>query len=322
MEFSQKSSHKIKTKACNYSMLDFHKPTENDKEWVDSLLKDTEYFGCFYSFATVFLWSDVYGSEIACYGNAWLIRGGDKNNDLHYMYPAGKEYDIKEIIPILREDAASFGQSLVIACAEKWQCEELNSAFPDEFRMEDDRDDYDYIYLSDNLVNLKGKKFHAKRNHISKFIRSYPDWQFESISDENAVECIEAATMWLEKSLPEVDSDEQRHLCFENSAIAYAVRNREALGMIGGLLRVDGKVIAMTIGEPLNSRVFVTHFEKADTEHDGAYAMINNQFAINSLSGYEYINREEDLGLEGLRKSKLSYYPDILLEKFMLYDKN
>lgn len=104
----------------------------------------------------------------------------------------------------------------------------------------------------------------------------------------------------------------------ENSAIALALREFDVLGMVGGLLRVGGRVIAVTIGEPINRRVFVTHFEKADVDYDGAYAVINREFAAHRLSSYEYVNREEDMGQEGLRKAKLSYYPDILLEKYTI----
>lgn len=301
-------------------MLDFHTPTEDDKLWIDEVLEGTEYFGCFYTFATLYLWRDVYHTQVARYGDALLIRGGDLKYNHYYMYPAGKSYEICRIIPLLRSDAAKLGVKLVIACAEKWQCDEIREAFPDEFSYTESRDEFDYVYLSDNLINLRGKKFHAKRNHISKFIRSYPDWKYEDIDADNAIECINAASGWLEKALPEADDDEKAELCLENSAIASALRNREKLGIIGGLIRVDYKVIAMTLGEPVNNRVFVTHFEKADTDYYGAYAMINNQFAVHRLSSYEYINREEDMGIEGLRKAKLSYNPDILLEKYCVED--
>lgn len=301
-------------------MLDFHVPTREDKQWIDEVLDGTEYFGCFYTFATLYLWREVYRTEVARCGDALLIRGGDPETNLHYMYPAGKSYDIRELIPIMREDASAMGAKLVIACAEKWQCDELKAAFPDEFSYEESRDEFDYIYLSENLINLRGKKFHAKRNHISRFMRNYPDWKYENIDADNAIDCINAASGWLEKVLPEADDEEKEELCLENSAIALALKRRDELGIIGGLLRVDGKVVAMTLGEPINPRVFVTHFEKADTNYDGAYAMINNQFAANRLTDYEYINREEDLGIEGLRKAKLSYYPDILLDKYLVTD--
>ena len=106
----------------------------------------------------------------------------------------------------------------------------------------------------------------------------------------------------------------------ENYAIALALRHYDEMGFVGGLLRVGGKVIALTLGEPLNRRVFVTHFEKADTDYEGAYTMINRQFAVHRLADYEYINREEDMGLESLRKAKLSYHPDILLKKYRVED--
>lgn len=301
-------------------MLDFHIPTLQDKQWIDEVLDGTEYFGCFYTFATLYLWREVYHTEVARCGDALLIRGGDAKVNRYYMYPAGKSYDICELIPLMREDAAAMGAKLIIACAEKWQCDELREAFPNEFSYEESRDEFDYVYLSENLINLRGKKFHAKRNHISRFMRNYPEWKYEDIDASNAVECINAASGWLEKALPDAADDEKAELCLENSAIALALKYREELGIIGGLLRVDGNVIAMTLGEPINQRVFVTHFEKADTDYEGAYAVINNQFAANRLAEYEYINREEDMGIEGLRKAKLSYYPDILLDKYLVTD--
>lgn len=302
-------------------MLDFHSPTLDDKAWVDEVLEGTEYFGCFCTFATFFLWKDLYATEVARLNGAFLTRGKDEEGHFYYMYPLGREYDIRECIAALRADAAALGTRLLIYCAEKWQCDELRAAFPNEFVYEETRSEFDYLYRSDNLIHLSGKKFHAKRNHVSKFMRMYPDWAYENISPENLSECIDFAAHWLEKSIAGEDDEEQvRELCMENSAIAMALKNYKTLGLVGGLLRVGGSVIAVTLGEPINHRVFVTHFEKADTDVDGAYAAINNQFALHRLASYEYINREEDMGLEGLRRAKLSYHPDILLEKYRVED--
>ena len=301
-------------------MLDFHKPTLEDKQWIDGIFDGTEYFGCFCTFATLWLWNERYFTEVARMGDCLLIRGLNEEDGTYFMYPMGKKYDIESAIALLREDAASRGEHLIIYCAEKWQCDELRAAFPGEFAYEEQRGDFDYIYRSENLINLSGKKFHAKRNHISKFERSYPDWKYEDITHDNARECMEFASSMLELAIEGQDVDTVVELCMENTAIAKALRHFEQLGLTGGLLRVGGRIVAVTIGEPVNSRVFVTHFEKADTNYDGAYTMINNQFAKNRLSGYEYVNREEDMDKEGLRKAKLSYYPDILLEKFSAED--
>lgn len=301
-------------------MLDFHIPELEDKNWIDEIFEGTEYMGCFCSFATLWLWKDRYYTEVARFGDCLLIRGVDDEKNIYYMYPMGKSYDVSNVITVLRKDAAESGTRLMIYCAEQWQCDEIRGAFPGEFEFNEQRGDFDYIYRSEDLINLGGKKYHAKRNHISKFIRSFPDWRYEDISSGSINECMDFASRLLERSIAGQDEEEVFELCMENSAIAAALRNFDKLGMEGGLLRVGGRIIAMTIGEPLNSRVFVTHFEKADTDFDGAYTMINNQFAKNRLSSYEYVNREEDMDKEGLRRAKLSYYPDILLEKFSAED--
>lgn len=297
--------------------LPFHKPSLSDKPAVDRVFTGTTYYGCFCSFATLFLWKDRYVTEIAVSGDTLFIRGRDEDGSLYYMYPMGRSYDIRACIAALREDAAGFGEKLCILCAEGWQCDELRTAFPDEFSFIETRDEFDYLYRTEHLIQLGGKKFHAKRNHISRFTRSYPDWRYEDISPANLRECAAFTGQWLENAISgEADGEEVYELCMENSAIALALRQFDTLGLVGGLLRVGGNIVALTLGEPLNDRVFVTHFEKADMAYDGAYAVINQQFAEHRLTSYEYINREEDMGKEGLRRAKLSYYPDILLEKY------
>ena len=301
-------------------MLDFHMPTLDDKPWIDEIFKGTEYFGCFCSFATLWLWEKRYFTEVARMDDCLLLRGVDDEKNTYYMYPMGKKYDIRKAIAALREDAERSGTHLTIYCAEGWECNELREVFPGEFAFAEQRGDYDYIYRTEDLINLSGKKYHAKRNHISKFVRSYPDWQYEGIDSMNIQECLEFAGTLLEKSTIGLDDDEESELRMENVAITKALHHFDTLGLVGGLLRVGGRVVAFTIGEPINSRVFVTHFEKADSDFDGAYTMINNQFAKSRLSDYEYDNREEDMDKEGLRKAKLSYYPAILLEKYSAED--
>ena len=300
---------------------DFHIPTEHDRQWMREVLSDTDYLASFYAPGAVWMWRDMYRMEVARFQDAVLMRGRADEDMTYYMYPIGRAYDIREAIAVLRRDAEEQGTGLMMYSVEQRQCDELRAAFPDAFFFEETRWDFDYIYRTEHLIALSGKKFHAKRNHISHFQRLYSDWRYEDISAANAEECIECAGEWLKKAAAGQEEERVYELCMENSAIALSLRHYDEMGFVGGQLRAGGRVVALTLGEPLSRRVFATHFEKADTDFEGAYAMINQQFAAHRLAGYEYVNREEDLGLESLRKAKLSYHPDILLPKYRVQDR-
>lgn len=188
----------------------------------------------------------------------------------------------------------------------------VEELFPGKFDFEPLRDSFDYIYLTENLINLPGKKFHGKRNHIAAFMREN-EWSYEPITADNLDECRAMNAEWERRNRekdPEAMDDEL-------DAINISFENYFDLGFVGGLLRANGEVVAFTFGEEMNPEVFCTHIEKAYADVRGAYPMINLEFAANALSQYKYINREDDTGSEGLRKAKLSYCPDILLEKYM-----
>ncbi|MEG1436658.1 MAG: phosphatidylglycerol lysyltransferase domain-containing protein, partial [Oscillospiraceae bacterium] len=158
---------------------------------------------------------------------------------------------------------------------------------------------------------LPGKKFHSKRNHISNFEKTY-DWSYEEINKENMQECIEMNRKWeAENKMRNPDGMNKEEL-----AIIRAFDNFDELGFKGGLIRANGEVVAYTMGERLNDNTFCTHIEKAFADIRGAYPIINREFAKNTLTEYEFVNREEDMGIEGLRKAKLSYNPVYLVSKY------
>lgn len=195
--------------------------------------------------------------------------------------------------------------------------EKVEAMFPGKFEFEPLRDSYDYIYLTENLINLPGKKFHGKRNHIAAFVRDN-EWSYEPITADNLDECIAMNAEWERRNRekdPEAMDDEL-------DAINISFKNYFELGFVGGLLRANGEVVAFTFGEEMNPEMFCTHIEKAYADVRGAYPMINREFAANALSQYKYVNREDDTGSEGLRKAKLSYYPDILLENIWQGSRN
>jgi len=170
---------------------------------------------------------------------------------------------------------------------------------------------WDYLYNSEDLITLKGKKFHSKRNHINKFDSLY-DYEYTALMPEHVPLCVELLGEWgatLNKS-PLFGG-----VTSENRAVREALNNFEQIGMTGGCLFIDGKLGAFTLGQPLNSEVFVIHAGKALYEYEGIYSKINQCFAEKNCAGYKYINREEDMGVEGLRKSKMSYHPARLVNK-------
>jgi hypothetical protein len=167
--------------------------------------------------------------------------------------------------------------------------------------------------LREELATLSGKKFQPKRNHINQFLRAFPDYEFLKITPEIVSQCIDLESVWEKRHDSENESESRK---IERKAITVALENFDALGLQGGALKVNGKIVAFTYGSPINSSVFDIACEKADTEIIGAYAMINNLFAKQIPENFVYLNREEDLGIEGLRKAKLSYQPYEILPKF------
>jgi len=290
-------------------MLDFHTPAMEDCSWIEYVLSCSRHMGCLYTFAQFALWADKYDSKICRLGNSLCALSGI--NEKYYVYPAGK-YNLREAIDALKQDADERGIPFQFCAVEEWQKDELLAAFPGRFEAFESRNDFDYIYNSKDLAELSGKKYHSKRNHIAKFTRRHPDWQYEEINSSNAAECIAMEEQWCAESGDDAD------LQFEKEIIVRALNDMSGYGLDGGLIRVDGKVVAFTIAEPLNKNIYDIHFEKALKEYAEAYTVINREYAARLASRYEYINREEDLGLEGLRKAKLSYKPSILLKKYFI----
>lgn len=195
-------------------------------------------------------------------------------------------------------------------------CQGGGGALPGAFKFYPDRDGFDYLYEIDHLADLKGKKYQQKRNHINRFLESCPDWRAEPITPAWIPTCRDLLDRWYRIHL-EADPHMQYHL--EQLALDRAFQNYEALGL-DGLLLLDGdKPIAMTIGSLISPTVYDVNFEKALGEVPGDYAMINRTFARYIREKYpqvQYLDREDDLGLPGLRKAKESYHPDRMVEQY------
>ena len=292
-------------------MLEFKKPELSDKQWVDSCMAHANSFNCEYTFGNLFCWSELYNSVICRYKDFFICRWGEGER-VAYSVPLG-EGDFSDAVNQIILDAKSLGAKPRIYGVTDGYRLMLQEAFFGEFTYITDDSFNDYIYLVSKMESLSGKKYHGKRNHITNFKKNNPDWCFELITEDNMGDCLKMHEKWLSEN----ESDDEGFLD-ELAAVKCAFDNYDELGFVGGLIRVGGEVVAYCMGEAqMNKRCFVTHFEKAYANITGAYPIINQEFTKNCLSEFEYVNREEDLGLEGLRKAKQSYYPEILLEKCM-----
>lgn len=294
-------------------MIDFREVTLDDIEWIRECNRKSKIIGSEYAAGTLFLWASAYHIKVADVGGMCCVLD-DFDTDKRYVFPFG-EGDKKAVIEELIKDAKERGIRFDLYGVTESSKKELERMFPERFEFGDRRADWDYVYSVEKMTSLSGRKLHGKRNHIARF-KDNENWQFEMISENNFDECLAMNKEWCDL----YGAGKNDTIDKEKCAVKKAFDNYRALGLVGGLLRLDGRVIAYTLGEPLTEDVFLIHFEKAFADIQGAYPMINQQFVQNCLQDYKFVNREEDMGDEGLRKAKMSYYPEILLEKFVAFD--
>jgi hypothetical protein len=284
-----------------------------DKEWVDVLLKAEDSLSSAGCFGTLYLWGEAYGLRIAKLGNRLLSQYQSEDGPA-FGYPMGSG-DLQVAILAMRQAAAEAGVPLVLTGLTEAQKEKLENVFRGHFSFTETRDTADYIYEAQKLATLSGNKLHSKKNHCNQFIKRNPDWRFEVLTKEHFADCRVLLNQW-EAAQKTVTTDEQEA---EPIAIEKAFAAYDELGLDGGILYVGEQPVAFTFGERVGQQGFDVRFEKADTSFDGSYTMVNREFVRSLLERYpdlQYINREEDMGLENLRKAKQSYKPVMLLKKY------
>lgn len=289
--------------------LDFTEPKIDDMDEFNKILSAVDSDSFSKSFGSYFLWAENHKTKI-CFNDDILYIKYDKENPLYEM-PKGARTDeelINSVNLLLKHHAdlqtsAKFKFTRLL----KHEAEELKRLFPDKFEISPARDDFEYVYSASELAELKGKKYHGKRGHIKKFSKNNI-WEYSELNMKNKDEYSRFFRLWFEEK-PDTNPNEM-------TAIEKALRYYNELKLYGGAVLVDGRIAACAIGERINSKTFVVHFEKALSEFADTYTIINNELCKHIQSEYKFINREEDLGIPGLRKAKLSYHPQFFVEKY------
>lgn len=289
--------------------VQFKKPELEDKDIVQGYLYPSGFRGCERTFGNLYLWARFYHVTWAEIDNTLVFRSEDENG-FSYTYPIGPG-DHKAVVELLLEDSQEKGYPFRMHSISTEEAEELEQNFPGKFQVEWLRDQADYVYETEKMIRLSGKKYHGKKNHINQFKAAHPDWTYEPVSDDNIEECFQMALNWRRENGCEDDEEKNAEMC----ATLNSLRLYKELGLTGGVIRAEGRVVAFTVGEPVSEDTFNVHFEKAYADVRGAYPLINQQFLEHEAANYTYVNREEDTGDDGLRQAKLSYHPVFMVEK-------
>ena len=279
-------------------MLNFKKIDLSDFSKIQEIMKDNRAMSCENSIINLIIWEKAYNNMYAvCDGMLFLKSGKGKSQS--FALPIGG--DLKKGIDLIFK--YTYPEKPYFWTQDGDNIEKFRAIVGESYDISPERDAFDYIYNRSDLAELSGKKYHSKRNHISAFSKQF-DWSYKPISDENADEVLACADEWYKENTDRFDE----YMAIERLGIKTIIENMTLLNAKGGAVYVDGKVVAFTLGSPINDEVFDIHIEKALGDYAAAYTVINQEFA-KTLSDYKYINREDDMGLAGLRKAKLSYKP-------------
>lgn len=297
-------------------MLEFKKLT------LDGICLYRHQFGCNQdricdcTAGTTFMWREFFQTEYTIFHRSLILKFRYVDGQYSFAFPLGGHFPLGGNYPDALSEIYSYckekNEPMRFSFTSRRDRDILISAFPDcEVISVAERDWFDYVYNASDIVNLSGKKYHGQKNHVNKFRKTYPDYRFVEIDSSNVSRVRDYIKHHLEK-FPK----EGAYIKAETTGMYEALDNYEIYGMCGGFIEVDGNIAGVSMGEIIGDTLYV-HIEKADTDYQGAYSILTNEFAKAFVrEDTLYINREEDMGEEGLRKSKLSYHPAFLAEKY------
>lgn len=291
--------------------MNFKKLELEDKQVFDRYLKPYKFKTCEYSFTDLFMWRKAYDIQYTILNDVLIIKQMDSEGGYHFMQPIGyTSENLKSIIDRLIQYKKEFNFKFLFKDVEEEFIKDFKKICPYEFYITEDRDTFDYIYDSSSLIGLSGRKLRNQRNHYHNFIKNN-NYKVTDITEEEVRQCIKVSKEWYEQK-----AYESYNLFYELKAIEELLENRDKLNLESMAVYVNEKLSAFTIGEKVNNEMAIIHIEKADSKINGLYNFINKTFVEQYFSDVPFINREEDLGIEGLRRAKLSYKPIKLEHKY------
>lgn len=300
-------------------MIELHDITIDKKETLDRFLHLRQNGAAELSFTNIFMWRKSYDMKYAIVDDMLCTTAVYSDGEPRcFSFPIGftdeygNERDIRPALSEIIGDFKSHGERPLLRFSSEREVEHLNREFPGMFDIREERSAFDYVYKTEDLIRLSGKKYHSKKNHINKFKKLYPGFEYVRLNKEDASEVLELFNSWRRNKEIETEG-----LDDEFDAIRDLVTNMDALGVVGGGIRVGGELAAFSFGEALDDKMALIHLEHADNAFEGAFTVMNQQFLEHEWSGFEFVNREEDMGIDGMRRAKLSYHPCMMIKKYV-----
>lgn len=296
-------------------MISYKKISLQDKELFDFYLNKDFFYISDINFTNLYIWKSAREIAYTIINECLIIQTTYKGKTPYYFYPIGADKKNKvACIEEMIKDCQMKNEPLEFRSLEKKSVETLQATFGNKFDFKPNLDRSDYIYDVKELIKLSGRKFHKKKNHLNRFLQNYPHFSYVSINKNNKSLVEKVWISWFKQL--KANGDINEGLANENAGIIAILKDYEHFNIQGGFISAEEKIVAFSFGEVINNEMVVIHIEKADSSYQGVYQIINQQLLLNEFSAYKYVNREEDLGIEGLRQAKMSYNPVFLVEKF------
>lgn len=296
-------------------MMIFKRLLIEDKNILEKFIYPYKFLSCEYSFTTLYIWREACDICFTIHKSTLIIKKKDFEGRYYFMQPLGySKENLKEIIDELIDYKAENNMYYLFKDLNEEFIKETNSIYGEfeDICIKEDRDNFDYLYEAEKLIMLSGKKLHGKKNHYNSFVKNY-NYEVKDIKEVEAIsDVIVAAEKWYG------GKHDDCMLYYELQGIKDVLKNMQIINVKGIAVYVDDKIVAFSLGEKLNDDMAVIHIEKGDMGYSGVYSFINKDFVERCFSDVKIINREQDLGIAGLRKSKLSYHPFKLEKKYII----
>lgn len=291
-------------------MLSWKQVAIEDKEMFDAYFRKGTYDISELVFTSFILWTPSYDLKYVIVEEALCIKITYKEEEPFMWMPLGAQ-NLKSVLDILRQDSEKKNESFILRSLSEQMIEEIKAVVPDQFSFIPERDRSDYVYSVQNLIELKGNKYYSKKKQVRDF-KANNKYVYTPLSSENLGDIIEATRRWNKAYNETLDE----HLENEEMGILNIIKEYENLDYSGAILTIDDEIVAFTIGEALSEDTAIIHIEKANKAIRGAYAAVNNLYLENQWKQMTYVNRQDDAGVENLRKAKLLYYPVKMVDKY------